>query len=75
MTMKVETFYQMTLLQEKEETDVLVGRLAIIAARYKREIGPDKTNEDKQHKWLPERDQDKRLETRSSGELSGINHL
>ena len=35
------------------------------------EIGPE--SDYKQPKWLPKRDQDKRLEARSSGEFLGVN--
>ena len=41
------------------------------------EIGPDKTSNDKQPKWLPKRVQDKRSEARRSGELQVLwsNHV
>ena len=45
--------------EEKEEAGVLVDRLDTTTRRYKMEIGPDNTK----------RDQDKRSEARSSGEL------
>ena len=58
--------------EEKERTGVLVARLD--TNHYKVRNGewsrPDESD-DKQHKWLPKRDQDKRLEARSSGELQG----
>ena len=54
---------------EEEEAGVLVDRLDTTTTRYKTEIGPDKTSDDKQPKWLPKRDQDKRSEARRSGEL------
>ena len=45
--------------EEEEEAGVLVDRLDTTTRRYKMEIGPDNTK----------RDQDKRSEARSSGEL------
>ena len=62
---------------EVEEAVVLLDRLDTITTMYKLENGADKTSYDKQSKWLPQKDQDKRSETRSSGELQvpGISHL
>ena len=62
---------------EEEEAGVLVDRLDTTTTRYKTEIGPDKTSDDKQPKWLPKRDQDKRSEARRSGKLQvpWSNHL
>ena len=51
-----------------EEAGVLTDRLDRTTTRYKMEIGPDKCD-DKQPKWLPKRDQDKRSEARRSGKL------
>ena len=55
--------------EEEKEAGVLVDRLDTTTTRYKMEIGPDDKSDDKQPKWLPKRDQDKRSEARSSGEL------
>ena len=46
---------------EEEEAGVLVDRLDTTTARYKIETGPRQDeSDDKQPKWLPKRDQDKR---------------
>ena len=54
--------------EEEEEAGVLVDRLDTTTTRYKMEIARDKCD-DKQPKWRPKRDQDKRSEARRSGEL------
>ena len=51
--------------EEEEEADLLIDRLDTTTTRYKMETGPDKTSDE----WLPKRDQDKRSEARSSGNL------
>ena len=55
--------------EEEEEAGVLIDRLDRTTTRYKME--------DKQPKWLPKRDQDKRSEARRSGKLQVLrgNHL
>ena len=45
---------------EEEEAGVLIDRLDRTTTRYKMVIGPDNKSDDKQPKWLPKRDQDKR---------------
>ena len=55
--------------EEEEEAGVLVYSLDTTITRYKMEISPDKISDDKQPKWLPKRDQDKRSEARRSGKL------
>ena len=62
--------------EEEEEAGVLTDRLDRTTTMYKMEIGPDKSD-DKQPKWLPKRDQDKRSEARRSGKLQipWRNHL
>ena len=64
--------------EKEEEAGILVDRLDTTTTRYNMEIGPrqDKSD-DKQPKWLPKRDQDKRSEARRSGELQvpWSNHL
>ena len=54
--------------EKEEEAGVLIDSLNRTTTRYKMEIGPDK-RDDKQPKWLPKRDQDKRSEARRSGKL------
>ena len=63
--------------EEEEEAGVLLDRLDTTTIRYKMGIGTDMTSDDKQPKWLPKRDQDKRSEARRSGELQvpWSNHL
>ena len=55
--------------EAEEEAGVLVDRLHTTTKRYKMEIGPAKTSDDKQPKRLPKGDRDKRSEARRSGEL------
>ena len=58
--------------EKAEETGVLEDRLDTTTTRYKMEIDPDKTKVmTNQPKWLSKRNQDKRSEARSSGELGG----
>ena len=56
--------------EEEEEAGVLTDRLDRTTTRYK--IGDrfiQDISDDKQPKWLPKRDQDKRPEARRSGKL------
>ena len=64
--------------EKEEEAGILFDRLDTTTTRYKMEIGPDKTvMTNNPNGWLPKRDQDKRSEARSSGELKvpWSNHL
>ena len=66
--------------EENEEAGVVLDSLDTTTTRYKMEIGPDKTKvmtSKEASKWLPKRDQDKRSEAQSSGELQvpWSNHL
>ena len=59
--------------EEEEEAGILVDRLDTTSTRCKMEIRQDKSD-DKQPKWLPKRDQDKRLEARRSGKWAVISN-
>ena len=63
---------------EEEEADVLVDRLDTNHHNVQNgERSRKNKSDDKQHKWLHNRDQDKRLKARRSGELQvpWISHL
>ena len=59
--------------EEEEEAGILVDRLDTTTTRYHKVQNGDRSrqdkSDDKQPKWLPKRDQDKRSEARRSGEL------